>query len=280
MNKIIIPVLASVLILGFLGTAEDAFAPKKLFVGGLSWDSASQSFVVDLELSRGMFEAVHNSGAVIPVGIFLPTEGLGFTHVYSGDPTQSDNFGKVKVQFHWDRNDGSFEGPIEVIVEAQILNPAGKTVAIAEPKDFEVLVTRDTTPPEVSFVTPSPGASFPVGSTIARAITTDSSGITKIQLFKNGEEVQSVDLPQLPTEIDFEFEFQLFLSDNPVVLQVRAVDAFDNEGFSELLPLQVIPDEPLVEICDNGRDDDGDGLEDCFDSDCAVDPVCGPSDNP
>lgn len=34
------------------------------------------------------------------------------------------------------------------------------------------------------------------------------------------------------------------------------------------------PVTPMSEICDNGRDDDGDGLSDCADSDCAGHPSC------
>ncbi|MCA9650582.1 MAG: pre-peptidase C-terminal domain-containing protein [Myxococcales bacterium] len=33
---------------------------------------------------------------------------------------------------------------------------------------------------------------------------------------------------------------------------------------------------PDPEICDNGLDDDGDGITDCADSDCAADPSCAP----
>lgn len=33
---------------------------------------------------------------------------------------------------------------------------------------------------------------------------------------------------------------------------------------------------PLTELCDDGLDDDGDGLTDCADPDCVADPVCVP----
>lgn len=35
-----------------------------------------------------------------------------------------------------------------------------------------------------------------------------------------------------------------------------------------------VDDTAAAEICDNGVDDDGDGLQDCDDSDCAEDPAC------
>jgi cysteine-rich repeat protein len=47
----------------------------------------------------------------------------------------------------------------------------------------------------------------------------------------------------------------------------------DGDGCSSSCTLE----SPQSEICDNGMDDDMDGLVDCLDSDCANDPACGPS---
>jgi len=50
--QFVFPVLAAILILGIFGSAQDVFAPKKLFVGGLSWDSIPEYFnTVEKKLS-------------------------------------------------------------------------------------------------------------------------------------------------------------------------------------------------------------------------------------
>ncbi|MFB5610759.1 MAG: hypothetical protein ACE5RT_03030, partial [Nitrosopumilaceae archaeon] len=53
MNKIIIPVIASVLILGSFGLSQDVFAPppqkpEKINAGPVKWDGVSNNFEIKL----------------------------------------------------------------------------------------------------------------------------------------------------------------------------------------------------------------------------------------
>ena len=189
MNKIIIPVLASILILGTLGLSQDVFAPdeepEKLSLGGNGYNDETGNFEIEMSAQFGMIRALQNADFSIFVELTiaspdLPGGSLGLTHDFLGEEIFPDEFGRIKVQFHWDRSvPGSsslFEGNADVTTEAQILNPAGKPVAVAEPLTVE--------------------------------------------------------------------------------------------------DLEITPPPPRVEICDNDLDDDGDSLVDCFDRDCAEDPVC------
>ena len=49
--------------------------------------------------------------------------------------------------------------------------------------------------------------------------------------------------------------------------------------YSGYASAQVVPPSLGIEICDNGRDDDLDGLTDCRDSDCILDLYCGFDDD-
>jgi len=143
MNKIIIPVLASVLILGFLGTAEDAFAPKKLFVGGLSWDSESQAFVVEYSVNHGIANAGQKAGFVLDTTLkisdatgqikFLSSIDLMADFEYSKGPVRTTFSNNISCDPFCTDIQGLV---VDVEVNAQILNPAGKPVGETE-KDFE-----------------------------------------------------------------------------------------------------------------------------------------------
>jgi len=184
-----IPIIVSILILGTI-SAQQVFAPdeepQKLTIGGTGYNDETGNFEIEMSAQFGMIRALQNADFSIFMELTiaspdLPGGSLGLTHDFLGEEIFPDEFGRIKVQFHWDRSvPGSsslFEGNADVTTEAQILNPAGKPVATAEP----LTVNLNITPPP-----------------------------------------------------------------------------------------------PRVEICDNGLDDDGDSLVDCFDGDCAEDPVCRP----
>ncbi|MEN0064730.1 MAG: hypothetical protein AAGA48_21470 [Myxococcota bacterium] len=64
------------------------------------------------------------------------------------------------------------------------------------------------------------------------------------------------------------------------VSYIIAVDTFDDQvmigaGGVTMEVIEVFP-----EICDNGMDDNADGLEDCFDPGCFFDPLCCPTEAP
>jgi hypothetical protein len=54
-------------------------------------------------------------------------------------------------------------------------------------------------------------------------------------------------------------------------------------GIDEALPISeefTPPPPPAEDVCDDGVDNDGDGLVDCNDADCAGDPACAPTPTP
>jgi len=73
MNKIIIPVLASVLILGVVAISyDDVFAMKnKIFVGNLDWNTESQAFVVDVSVHHGIAKAAQNTDSTLSVALTI-----------------------------------------------------------------------------------------------------------------------------------------------------------------------------------------------------------------
>ena len=75
------------MILGVLGSAEDAFAPKKLFVGGLAWDTATQAFeVVEGTIQFGMAKAGQNADFTLNIMIssLNPTVNIQSTSLLDG----------------------------------------------------------------------------------------------------------------------------------------------------------------------------------------------------
>jgi len=151
----VIPVIVSILILGTLGV-QQVFAPdeepKKLTLGGAGYNDETGNFEIEMSAQFGMIRALQNADFSIFVELTitspdLPGGSLSLTHDFLGEEIFPDEFGRIKVQFHWDRSvPGSsslFEGNVDVTTEAQILNPAGKPVAVAEP----LTVNLDIRPP-------------------------------------------------------------------------------------------------------------------------------------
>jgi len=138
-----VPIIVSILILGTM-SVQQVFAPdeqpQKLTIGGTGYNSETQEFEIEMSVQFGMVKALQNADFSISVELTitspdLPPGGVSLTHDFSGDETSPDELGRVKVQFHWDRDHGSsslFEGNVDVTTEAQILNPAGKPVANSE----------------------------------------------------------------------------------------------------------------------------------------------------
>ena len=125
-----IPVLATILILGVFSSSQDVFASKKLFVGGLSWDTDSQSFVVTGEVNHGMVKAVEKAGFTLQIAI-----NISGTQISEIDTPIFDRDGVFVQSIPWNRilDDGSeFDGPVDVTAKLQILNPAGKGVGKVE----------------------------------------------------------------------------------------------------------------------------------------------------
>jgi len=141
-----IPVLAGILILGTLGLTQMAYAGPAiefaLILAPLSvvYIPDTEEFEIEFGTKFGMVKALQNADFSIPVELTinspeLPSGGVILTQTFSGGEVSSDERGRVKVQFHWDRSvsgASSFEGMAEVTIEAQILNPSGKPVANSE----------------------------------------------------------------------------------------------------------------------------------------------------
>lgn len=120
MRALVISIIASVLILGFLGTAENAFAPKKLFVGGLSWNTETQEFDVELFIHHGFARAAQNADFVLVLTLDITDKNgnpLGSVDHTFGIPRDNGGHGTEYIQIgtgvQWDRN-GSFEGIVNV----------------------------------------------------------------------------------------------------------------------------------------------------------------------
>jgi len=151
-----IPIIVSILILGTI-SVQQVFAPDEKpelqTIDDQAWSADSQEFEIEMSVQFGMAKAIQNADFSISVELTiaspeLPEGSLSLTpQNFSGEEIFPDEVGRIKVQFHWDRSvPGSsslFEGNVDVTTEAQILNPAGKPVAVAEP----LTVNMDITPP-------------------------------------------------------------------------------------------------------------------------------------
>jgi len=177
MNKIIIPVLASVLILGTLGLSQTVYAPPAaeaaliLAIVTTSYIPETQEFEVELSIHCGIAKAGQKADFTIATELIIePSSGSPEVFLVGSkvkDVIRSascnasgDELGRIKVQFPWDRNGGTVEGPVNVGVEAKILNPAGK--AIGNGGDSEEFVV-EVGPPE------------PEGKTL-RIVVSDTDG--------------------------------------------------------------------------------------------------------
>lgn len=138
-----VPIIVSILILGTM-SVQQVFAPdeqpEKLGLGGTGYNNDTGNFEIEMSVQFGMVKALQNADFSISVELTitssdLPGGSLSLPHDFLGEEIFPDEFGRVKVHFHWDREaPGSplFEGNVDVTTEAQILNPAGKPVANSE----------------------------------------------------------------------------------------------------------------------------------------------------
>ena len=152
-----VPVIAGILILGSLGLSQDVFAPppqkpEKISVETVSWDAESQEFLVEYLVQFGTGTAGSSGNFVIVTTLTIVDEEISFTE--SGESgttspiiaTPSSPLA-IQVDIPFDAITNGVEGPVDVTVEAVILNPAGKPVAIAEPITFEDIEL--SLPPEI-----------------------------------------------------------------------------------------------------------------------------------
>jgi len=175
--QFVIPVLASVLILGTLGMSQTVYAPPAaeaaliLAIVTTSYIPETQEFEVELSIHCGIAKAGQKADFTIETELVIePSSGSPEVFLVGSkvkDVIRSascnasgDELGRIKVQFPWDRNGGTVEGPVNVGVEAKILNPAGK--AIGNGGDSEEFVV-EVGPPE------------PEGKTL-RIIASDEAG--------------------------------------------------------------------------------------------------------
>lgn len=134
----IVPIIASILILGTLGLTQDVFAPpsqkaEKIKVDSIDWDTESQSFVLAVQIHHGIAKAVQNNGLTISAELIITdplspdTEeketydidiepfDLNFNH---GDPIE------FELNLQWDRiiENESFEGEANVSLTMRLIS--------------------------------------------------------------------------------------------------------------------------------------------------------------
>ena len=132
--------------------------PQKLIIEGTGYNSETQKFEIEMSVQFGMVKALQNADFSISVELTITSSGLpggslSLQHDFLGEEIFPDEFGRVKVHFHWDRENvsgsSSFEGNVDVTTEAQILNPAGKPVANSETSrtDIGIVIGDPCLPP-------------------------------------------------------------------------------------------------------------------------------------
>ena len=133
--KFVIPVLASVLILGVIAISyDDVFAMKqKIVLSDIDWNKESQSFVVTGIVHHGIAKAAQNADFRISITLTVSGEsaaGAPFTVdllATQGLNQLLDNSPNVPVgTFHqnipWDRNSGTFEGFVDTIALGELFH--------------------------------------------------------------------------------------------------------------------------------------------------------------
>jgi len=153
-----VPIIASILILGSLGLSQDVFAPppqkpEKISVETVSWDDESQEFLVEYLVQFGIGTAGNAGNFVIVTTLTIVNEEISFVESDESSTEASPNIVTpssplaIQVSILFDPIANGIEGPVDVTVEAKILNSGGNTVAIAEPETFEDIEL--SLPPEI-----------------------------------------------------------------------------------------------------------------------------------
>lgn len=151
-------ILASILILGTL-VVQDVYStppqkPEKLIIQDLRWNSTSQEFLGEYLVQFGTATAGSSEKFVLVTTLTIdntemllgvktvdshPQEVLDLVAAATGDLYQS-----MSVTSPFDPVARGLEEPVDVKVEAKILNSQGNLVVVAEPKTFEDI---DLSPP-------------------------------------------------------------------------------------------------------------------------------------
>jgi len=152
----LVPVIASILILGAVGLSQDVFAPpqkpEKLTITDVSWNGEKQSFEVAGTIHFGIAKTIEKARNTLEIVIATESSDLVESTPFCLTPTCGRTAipgPEVNVEYmvimKWDRIvDGEiFEGPADFTVNAEILNPSGNSVISAEP----FTATLNITPP-------------------------------------------------------------------------------------------------------------------------------------
>jgi len=158
-----VPVIASILILGTLELTQDVFAPpqkpEKLTVTDVSWNAGTESFEVTGTIHFGIALTIENAQNTLKVLVDIDRTGALSPNAEASHVCVTSTCGRtaipgpeVNVEYmvimKWDRvlaNGEIFEGPADITVNAEILNPSGNSVISAEP----FTATLNITPPPV-----------------------------------------------------------------------------------------------------------------------------------
>jgi len=176
----IVPVIASILILGTLGLSQDVFAPpsekaEKIRVDDVTWDDSSQEFIVQLSAKFGLAQAGENANFEVCTtlsisdasGNSVGTAGPACTPLQKLEGATKDSDGFIALEptrVGWDRNGGTFTGSASVSATTELKSPSGGTVggstgeSTSTPTNLEIgdgsppdneppIITASTSPP-------------------------------------------------------------------------------------------------------------------------------------
>jgi len=169
------------LVLGALGLSQTVYAPPAaeaaliLAIVTTSYIPETQEFEVELSIHCGIAKAGQKADFTIATELVIEPSSGSPEVILVGSKVKDvirsascnasgDELGRIKVQFPWDRNGGTVEGPVNVGVEAKILNPAGKAIGNGgDSEEFVVEVGPPNTPPTITSVTITPNQISPSG---------------------------------------------------------------------------------------------------------------------
>jgi uncharacterized repeat protein (TIGR01451 family) len=198
----------------------------------------------------GIGDACSNQPPVANAG---PDQTVERTSV-AGAQVQLDGSGSSDTDgdplaYEWTWSGGSASGVTPIVTLPPGLTTVTLTVSDGQlsATDTVDITVADTTPPVVNIVSPQPNVALQDGVTFA-AEASDLSGIDKVYFYVrepnggNGTPIGYEDLTATfnPTTGKWEYSFDTtILQDGYYVILAKAVDTYDNEGWSQIVPVSI-----------------------------------------
>jgi hypothetical protein len=173
---------------------------SKLEIESISWDKTNQGFVVALSLKFGLATAGEHAGFSVATTLNFDADGNQVTLSdesnivkVDGAIKDSDNMIIIDPTFiPWDRNEGTFEGPLEVTAEIRLLNPENI---------FVITVSKTTATVVVFDIQPARGD---LQGTVTNSETSDPLDLVDVSVSRGGVLVASGQ-----TNVTGEYSFNL-----------------------------------------------------------------------